>query len=84
METFMRFGIVPALTAIACGASQASSVDSVWYYDTVERRLFLDSTGRVPPFLKSAGNSSVRAHIFSCGGCTYDEKFIGYYEKFTD
>ena len=63
-----------------------------WYYDTVTKEYFRDKTTKIAPFNRDNGNEAVRAHFFTCGECTEatledtppGERFIGYYEKYTD
>ena len=61
-----------------------------WYYDTVSGDYFTESTTKIAPFKRENGNEAVRAHFFTCGECTPQtkeeggERFIGYYEKYTD
>src|SRR5687768_3923032 len=65
-------------------------VGEAWYYDTVSNEFFTDVTTKVAPFKRENGNEAVRAHFFTCGECTPKtkdeggERFIGYYEKYTD
>jgi prepilin-type processing-associated H-X9-DG protein len=70
-----------------CGGSgrQApASPGEAWYYDTVTSEYFTDLTTKVAPYKNARGNESVRAHFFTCGDCTEEQRFIGYYEKYTD
>ena len=66
------------------------SPGQAWYYDTVTQEYFVDKTTRIAPFKRDNGNDAVRAHFFTCGECTEKtkadggERFIGYYEKYTD
>lgn len=55
-----------------------------WYYDVETKEYFTDSPARVAPFKRDNGHEAVRAHFFSCGDCDQGERFIGYYEKYTD
>ena len=67
------------------GSGRLDSGDvAVYYYDTVTKERFGGALDRVPPFVNDAGNECVRVAVFSCGECTEDEMFVGYYEKFTD
>jgi hypothetical protein len=67
-----------------------AAAGSAWYYDTATGEFFTDKTTRIPPFKRDNGNEAVRAHFFTCGECTPKmnteggQRFIGYYEKYTD
>jgi len=57
----------------------------VYYKDVVTGKEFLASTNLVPPIESPDGNPAVRVQYFSCSdGCGKDERFVGYYVKFTD
>lgn len=55
-----------------------------WFYDTVTEELFAHPLGMRSPITNAAGNPSVRARIFTCGTCTAEDRFVGYYQKFSD
>jgi len=55
-----------------------------FYYDLGTGEYFTDSWNTVPPITNPAtGNEAVRAHFFTCGDCTPENRFCGYLEKFT-
>jgi prepilin-type processing-associated H-X9-DG protein len=56
---------------------------NAYFYDVVTKEYFTDSATKIPPIKSPAGNEAVRAHFFTCGQCTDEERFIGYYEKYT-
>ena len=55
--------------------------DSAWYAEPGTENLVVDKVGLIPPIDKD-GKKLVLVHYFGCDGC--GEKFIGYYEKYTD
>ena len=55
-----------------------------YYYDLTTEKIFTDSMDKIPPITSPDGNEAVRVHLFSCGECTEEERFVGYYEKYTD
>lgn len=59
------------------------SPGKAYFYDTVTGAYFTDLATRIPPITSPAGNVAVRAHFFTCGACDEDERFLGYYEKYT-
>ncbi len=62
----------------------AAAPGNAWFYDVVSKDYFTDKTTRVAPFIRDNGHTAVRAHFFTCGDCTEQERFLGYYEKYTD
>jgi (2Fe-2S) ferredoxin len=55
--------------------------DQVWYLDTVTGEHFVGPVGEIPPFVNDDGNVSVRVRRFTCGECTEEEMFDGWYER---
>jgi hypothetical protein len=60
------------------------SSSKAWYYDLQSREYFLDESTRVAPFKRDNGHDAVRAHFFTCGQCSEEERFLGFYEKYCD
>lgn len=58
--------------------------DEAWYFDVVEKRAFRDASRQIPPIESPWGNDGVRVFYFSCGECSEDERFAGFYMKFND
>lgn len=54
-----------------------------YFYDTVDRRIFVDWADQVPPFNNSDGHECVSALFFTCGECGESDRFLGYYMKYT-
>lgn len=53
-----------------------------YFYDVQSKEYFTDKATKIPPIKSSAGNEAIRAHFFTCGECTDEAKFLGYYEKY--
>jgi len=53
-----------------------------YFFDTVTHDLVSASAANVPP-VKIGGNECVRAFLYSCGSCTEQDRFVGFYEKYT-
>ena len=79
--------IVTALLFIMMqgGGRTSSRPGDVYFFDTVTKEIFKDDIEKLPPIQSPDGNPAVRVHLFSFGDCdNEDERFIGYYEKYTD
>jgi len=67
------------------GSSQDyAEVGQAWYYVPNADHYFLDSVHKLPPIKDDQGRQAVRAYYFSCGPCSEESKFVGYYERFPD
>jgi len=64
------------------GRSTNIAPGEAWYYDTVTKEYFTGEATHIPP-IDHNGNEAVRAHFFTCGQCTEEARFIGYFEKYT-
>jgi hypothetical protein len=53
-----------------------------WYYDTVTEEYFTADSNELPPFINGDGNPSVRVRRYTCGECTEEEMFVGWYERY--
>lgn len=53
-----------------------------YFYDTASRTYFIDAATKIPPIVSPEGNAAIRAHFFTCGDCSEEERFLGYYEKY--
>jgi hypothetical protein len=80
--------LVVALLAVAIvirARSSAPKPGSRYYYDLTERRLVTHQPGEeLPPVTLPSGNQAVMAHVFACGGCDSDGRFIGYLARYSD
>ncbi len=54
-----------------------------WFYDTVTEEYFPVEGPAFPPITSPNGNPAVRAHFFTCSSCDPDDRFLGFYEKYT-
>ncbi len=63
---------------------QRTAESEAWYFDVVEKRPFRAASRQIPPIESPWGNDGVRVYYFSCGQCNEDERFAGYYMKFSD
>jgi hypothetical protein len=66
------------------GRRGAAGSGQAYYYDTVTKKVFTGDADQFPPIESPDGNPAVKAHFFSFGDCSEDERFIAYYEKYTD
>lgn len=64
------------------GGPQASG--DAYYYDTVTEEVFEGEASGTPPIESPDGNEAVRAHFYTCGECSEEERFLGYYERYTE
>ena len=58
-------------------------VNQSWYYDLREKRLFASAVEELPPVNSPWNHPSVRAHVYACGECTEQDRFIAYIEVFS-
>ena len=56
--------------------------DEAWYFDAVEQEAFTAPSRQIPPIESPWGNDAVRVFYFSCGECTIEERFAGFYMKY--
>jgi len=66
------------------GGGGAAGTGEAYYYDTVTEEVFTAKANQYPPIESPDGNPAVRVHFFSCGDCSEAERFIGFYDKYTD
>jgi len=73
------------MTALAMmlwrGTPRSRSAAEAWFYDATAGQLFTASAAELPPIVSPDGNEAVRAHYYSCGPCTAQGRFLGFYEK---
>ena len=65
------------------GSGLPTGDEPTYFYDVETGELFIASGNQVPPIQSPAGNEAVRANVYTCGACTEEERFVGYYEKYT-
>lgn len=63
------------------GGSQPVGASEAYFYDPVTKETFGGDLRAIAP-IDHNGNKAVRVWYFGCGDC--GEKFVGYYEKYTD
>ena len=85
----MLIGVALIMRTIFGGPRSTSPNDfaqmgQAWYYIAETDQYFLDSVHKISPVIDGEGHQGVRVYYFSCGPCTEDSKFVGYYEKFSD
>jgi len=66
------------------GGSGVAGSGEAYYYDTATGDIFTGNANQYPPIQSPAGNPAVRVHFFSCGDCSEKERFVGFYDKYTD
>jgi len=71
-----------AIRQVSPGGPQ--TVGEVWYSDTQTGKLFKADREKIPPITSPDGNTAVRAHLFGCGDCSEANRFVGYYERYSD
>ena len=78
--------LVVALTIVIMQGTGGGVVttDQAYYYDAEADNIFTAPIESIPPIESPAGNQAVRVHYYSCGGCGEEERFVGYYEKYTE
>lgn len=67
----------------SAGGRPPVKVPQAWYLDTVTGETFPASPEEIPPITSPQGNPAVKIKYYICPG-RGNEKFIGYYEKFTE
>ena len=65
------------------GGGAPSGPGQAYFYDTQTQEYFTADGMQVPPIQSPQGNEAVKAHFYTCGACTEDERFVRYYEKYT-
>jgi len=55
-----------------------------WYYDVETKKTFTDSSKLIPPIKSPEGNQSVLVYFYACGECSPDNRFVGFYEKYSE
>lgn len=78
--------LVVALTIVVMqgiGGGPATP-DQAWFMDTETGEYFAADIEQIPPIQSPEGNPAVKVHFFSCGACNEEERFVGYYEKYTE
>ncbi len=65
------------------GRTTPTGSGNAYYYDVATGETFTDEATLIPPITSPAGNEAVRAHYYTCGDCGEDERFVGYFEKYT-
>ena len=58
--------------------------DQDWYFDLVERRPFAAAALQIPPITSPWGNPSAKVFYFSCGSCSEEERFPGFFLMFSE
>lgn len=88
--TVMTGAGVLALVAVAVMISQCRGgpqknewgVRQAYFYDATTKKVFIDDETKISPITSPDGNEAYRAHLFTCGNCTEEERFIGYLEMY--
>lgn len=77
--------LVGAIAALLwwSGSGSAAGEEYDYYYDPVADETFVASGMKVPPIESPWGHMAVRVHYYSCGDCTKEDRFLGYYEKYS-
>lgn len=65
------------------GVPPRVKASQVWFYDATADKLFTAKSTELAPITSPDGHEAVRAHFYSCGPCTAEARFLGYYEKFS-
>ncbi len=64
------------------GASSANG--GVYFLDLNTHELYPETKQALSPSPAPSGGQGVRAHVFACGQCTADDRFIAFVERYTD
>lgn len=65
------------------GGNSRSSLGN-WYYDVQTGETFASENQDLPPIIRENGNKAFKAYLFTCGSCAESERFVGYYEGYTE
>lgn len=65
-------------------AGSRTPEDQTWYFDFVEQQSFRSASRQIPPIESPWGNEAVSVFYFSCGECTEEERFPGFYMKYSN
>ena len=57
--------------------------DSAWYFVPETGATVVDKANLIPPIMVE-GKQAVKAHYYGCDDCEGENKFLGYYEKYSD
>lgn len=65
------------------GSGTPTPPGSAYYYVPETKETFAADAKLVPP-IDHNGKKAVKAHFYGCGDCDDANKFLGYYEKYSD
>jgi hypothetical protein len=74
--------VVTWVVILKPGASSAGG--DVYFLDMNTRELYAETKQTLSPSTAPSGAPGVRAHVFACGECTADSRFVAFVERYTD
>lgn len=66
------------------GGRVRQASNKAWYYDTVSKEYFVGDSRLIAPITSPDGHPAVLAHFFTCTQNCDGDRFVMYYEKFSD
>lgn len=82
----LAFVLIALAVILSRGGDQLPEVQPItaaWYYNLDTGELFSGPMEPAPIDAPGGSGQAVRAHLFSCGACTEQERFIGFLTRHT-